>query len=215
MPPAYKRLNRDQCVFLFIDHQASHTQTGLIQLVRDFEPTEFRTNVLGLVKTASYFGAPTVLTTSFDTGPNGPIAKEIIDQFPQAPLIRRPGQINAMDNEDFANAVKTTGKKQVIISGVLTEICVAFSALTLVEQGYDVFVVTDASGTFKDHTREAAHKRMAQAGIQLLNWAAVSSELQRDWRRDIEGFSNIWTDHVPGYWCLMQSYLTSSGESGK
>ena len=83
--------------------------------MRDFEPTEFRTNVLGLVKTASYFGAPTILTTSLDTGPNGPIAKEIIDTFPQATLIRRPGQINAMDNDDFANAVKATGKKQVII----------------------------------------------------------------------------------------------------
>lgn len=83
--------------------------------MRDFEPTEFHTNVLGLVKTASYFGAPSVLTTSFDTGPNGPIAKEIVDELPKAPLIRRPGQINAMDNEDFANAVKATGKKQVII----------------------------------------------------------------------------------------------------
>lgn len=90
-------------------------QSGLIQLVRDFEPTEFRTNVLGLVKTAAYFNAPSVLTTSFDTGPNGPIAQEILDGLPNATLIRRPGQINAMDNEDFANAVKASGKKQVII----------------------------------------------------------------------------------------------------
>lgn len=91
-------------------------------------------------------------------------------------------------------------------SGVLTEVCVAFPALSLIEKGYDIFVVTDASGTFAEHTREAAHKRMVQAGCQLLNWAAVSSELQRDWRRDITGFGSIWRDHVPGYWCLMQSY---------
>ncbi|PLN82613.1 Isochorismatase-like protein [Aspergillus taichungensis] len=201
MPPAYKRLDRDNCAFLFVDHQS-----GLIQLVGDFEPTEFRTNVLGLVKTAAYFNAPSVLTTSFDTGPNGPIAQEIVDALPNAPLIRRPGQVNAMDNEDFVKAVKATGKKQVIVSGVLTEVCVAFPALSLIEQGYDVFVVTDASGTFKEHTREAAHKRMAQAGVQLMNWAAVAAELQRDWRRDIEGFGKLWTDHVPGYWCLMQSY---------
>lgn len=87
----------------------------MIQLVRDFEPHEFRTNVLGLVKVAQYYGAPSILTTSFDTGPNGPIAKEIPETLPNAPLIRRPGQINAMDNEDFANAVKATGKKQVVI----------------------------------------------------------------------------------------------------
>lgn len=81
----------------------------------DFEPTEFRTNVLGLVKTAAYFNAPSVLTTSFDTGPNGPIVQEIVDALPNAPLIRRPGQVNAMDNEDFVKAVKATGKKQVIV----------------------------------------------------------------------------------------------------
>lgn len=209
MPPAYKRLNSEDCVFLFVDHQ-----TGLIQLVRDYEPHEFRTNTLGLVKVAQYYGAPSILTTSFDTGPNGPIAKEIPEALPNAPLIRRPGQINAMDNEDFANAVKATGKKQVVISGVLTEVCVAFPALSLIEQGYDVFVATDASGTFGEHTREAAHKRMAAAGCQLMNWAAIAAELHRDWRRDIEGFGKIWTEHVPAYWCLMQSYQTA-GENAK
>lgn len=91
----------------------------------------------------------------------------------------------------------------------MTEICVAFPALSLIEQGYEVFVVTDASGTFAEHTREAAHKRIAQQGAQLLNWVAVAAELHRDWRRDIEGFGSIWGEHVPGYWCLMQSYNTA------
>lgn len=100
-------------------------------------------------------------------------------------------------------------------SGVLTEICVAFPALSLIEQGYDVFVVTDASGTFAEHTREAAHKRMVQAGCQLLNWAAVAAELHRDWRRDIEGFGGIWRDYVPGYWCLMQSYTSAGQDASK
>ncbi|KAE8371741.1 Isochorismatase-like protein [Aspergillus bertholletiae] len=204
MPPSYKRLDKDNCVFLFVDHQA-----GLIQLVRDFDPHEFHNNVLALARVARYYEAPSILTTSFDTGPNGPIVKEIPEALPNAPLIRRPGQINAMDNEDFANAVRKTGKKQVIISGVLTEVCVAFPALSLIEQGYDVFVVTDASGTFAEHTREAAHKRMVQAGCQLLNWAAVAAEIHRDWRRDIEGFGAIWRDYVPAYWCLMQSYETA------
>lgn len=64
---------------------------------------------------AAYYKAPCVLTTSFESGPNGPIAKEIPDTLPDAPLIRRPGQINAMDNEDFVNAVKAAGKKQIVI----------------------------------------------------------------------------------------------------
>ncbi|KID84044.1 isochorismatase family protein, partial [Metarhizium majus ARSEF 297] len=210
MPAEYKRLNAEDCVFLFVDHQA-----GLIQLVRDFDPHEFHTNVIALARVASYFKAPSILTTSFETGPNGPIVKELPDMLPDAPLIRRPGQINAMDNEDFANAVKATGKKQIVISGVLTEVCVAFPALSLIEQGYDVFVVTDASGTFAEHTREAAHKRMAQAGCQLLNWAAVAAELHRDWRRDIEGFGAIWRDYIPSYWCLMQSYESAGKNNAK
>ncbi|RAK88537.1 isochorismatase family protein [Aspergillus costaricaensis CBS 115574] len=208
MPAKYTRLDIDKCIFLFVDHQS-----GLINLVRDFQQHEFQRNVMALAKVAQYYKSPSVLTTSFDTGPNGPIVKEITDYLPDAPLIRRPGQINAMDNDDFVNEIKKTGRKQIVISGVLTEICVAFPALSLIEQGYDVFVVTDASGTFAEHTREAAHKRMVAAGCQLLNWAAVAGELHRDWRRDIEGFGAIWTEHIPGYWCVMQSY--QAAQQGK
>lgn len=91
-------------------------------------------------------------------------------------------------------------------SGVLTDVCVVFPALSLIEEGYEVFAVTDASGTFSNQTREAAHKRMMQNGVQLMSWVAVAGELQRDWRRDIEGFGSIWGDHIPGYWCLLQGY---------
>ena len=97
----------------------------------------------------------------------------------------------------------------------MTEICVAFPALTLIEQGYDVFVVTDASGTFAEHTREAAHNRMAAAGCQLLNWAAVAAELHRDWRNDVAGFGSIWRDYISNYWCLMQSYESAGKNSGQ
>lgn len=64
--------------------------------------------------------------------------------FPDAPYIARPGQINAWDNADFVQAVKATGKKQLIIAGVVTEVCVAFPALSALEAGFEVFVVTDA-----------------------------------------------------------------------
>lgn len=120
-----------------------------------------------------------------------------------------------MDNEDFVKAIEATGKKQVVISGVLTEICVAFPALSLIERGYEVFVITDASGTFNVGTREAAHKRMAAAGVQLLNWVAAAAELQRDWRNDIEGFGNVWTKYVPGYRLVMDSYNAGVAQGKK
>mgnify|MGYP002359203770 FL=1 len=125
---------------------------------------------------AEYFQLPTILTTSFEDGPNGPLVPELKAQFPDAPYIARPGQINAWDNEDFLNAVKATGKKQLIIAGVVTEVCVAFPALSALEEGFEVFVITDASGTFNAMTRDAAWQRMAAAGAQLMPWFGAPRE---------------------------------------
>lgn len=197
----YNRLDKDNAVVLLVDHQA-----GLLSLVRDIEPDKFKNNVLALADLAKFFNLPTILTTSFETGPNGPLMPELKEMFPDAPYIARPGQINAWDNEDFVKAIKATGKKQLIIAGVVTEVCVAFPALSAIEEGFDVFVVTDASGTFNQITRDSAWSRMTQAGAQLMNWFAVACELHRDWRNDVEGLAKICTDHIPDYRNLMTSY---------
>ena len=165
MSASYKRLDKDQAAVLLVDHQA-----GLLSLVRDIDPDKFKNNVLALADLAKYFKLPTILTTSFEDGPNGPLVPELKQLFPQAPFIPRPGQINAWDNEDFVKAVRATGRKQLIIAGVVTEVCVAFPALSAMAEGYDVFVVTDASGTFNEVTRQSAWNRMAEAGAQLMSW---------------------------------------------
>lgn len=182
MSKPYVRLDKDHAVVLLVDHQA-----GLLSLVRDIEPDHFKNNVLALAELAKYFQLPTVLTTSFEAGPNGPLVPGLKQLHPEAAFIRRPGQINAWDNEDFVNAVKATGRKQLLLAGVVTEVCVAFPALSALAAGYDVFVVTDASGTFNAVTRQAAWERMSAAGAQLMTWFAVACELQRDWRHDIDG----------------------------
>ena len=201
MSKTYKRLDKTQAAVLMVDHQA-----GLLSLVRDIEPDKFKNNVLALADLAKYFKLPTILTTSFEDGPNGPLVPELKQMFPQAPFIPRPGQINAWDNEDFVAAVRATGKKQLLIAGVVTEVCVAFPALSAIEEGFEVFVVTDASGTFNQITRDSAWQRMTQAGAQLMNWFAVACELHRDWRNDVEGLAKICTDHIPDYRNLMTSY---------
>ncbi|MDN3514217.1 MAG: isochorismatase family protein [Candidatus Brocadia sp.] len=109
-------------------------------------------------------------------------------------------------------AVKATGRKQLLIAGVLTEVCVAFPALSAREEGFDVFVVTDASGTFNEVTRYAAWTRMAAAGVQLMNWMAVASELHRDWRNDIEGLGKLLSGHLPAYRNLITSYSAKKTE---
>ena len=135
---------------------------------------------------------------------------ELKELFPDAPYIARPGQINAWDNEDFVKAVRDTGKKQLIIAGVVTEVCVAFPALSAIEQGYEVFVCTDASGTFNHTTRESAWLRMQAAGAQLMTWFGIACELHRDWRNDVEGLGALFSNHLPAYRNLITSYSAMS-----
>ena len=206
MSTDYKRLNKDDAVVLLVDHQ-----TGLISLVQDFSPNEFKNNefknnVLALGDLAKFFGLPTILTTSFEQGPNGPLVPELKEQFPDAPYIARPGQINAWDNADFVQAIKATGRKQLIIAGVVTDVCVAFPTLSALAEGYQVFVVTDASGTFNETVQQAAWARMTAAGAQMMNWFSVACELHRDWRNDIEGLGNLLSQRLPNYRNLMNSY---------
>lgn len=201
MAKPYVRLDKDNSAVLLVDHQ-----TGLLSLVRDIDPDKFKNNVLALAAAAKYFNLPTILTTSFEQGPNGPLVPELKDMFPDAPYIARPGQINAWDNEDFVKAVKATGKKQLIIAGVVTEVCVAFPALSALEEEFDVFVVTDASGTFNHLTRDSAWNRMSQAGAQLMTWFGMACELHRDWRNDIEGLGTLFSNHIPDYRNLINSY---------
>lgn len=201
----YKRLDKNNAAVLLVDHQ-----TGLINLVQDYTPNEFKNNVLALADIAKYFKLPTILTTSFEDGPNGPLVPELKEILPNAAYIPRPGQINAWDNEDFVKAVKATGKKQLIIAGVVTDVCVAFPTLSALEEGFEVFVVVDASGTINKDMRDAALMRVSLAGAQMVSWFSVASELHRDWRNDVEGLGTILSNHLPNYRNLINSYQGQS-----
>ena len=201
MSKPYVRLDKNNAAVLLVDHQ-----TGLLSLVRDIDPDKFKNNVLALSDLANYFKLPTILTTSFETGPNGPLVPELKANHPDAPYIARPGQINAWDNEDFVKAVKATGKKQLIVAGVVTEVCVSFPVLSALAEGYEVFVICDASGTFNEITQKAAWSRMEQAGAQLMTWFGAAAELHRDWRNDIEGLGELFSQHIPDYRNLITSY---------
>jgi nicotinamidase-related amidase len=206
MSKPYVKLDKNNAAVLLVDHQA-----GLLSLVRDIEPERFTNNVLALADAAKFFGLPTILTTSFEQGPNGPLMPELKALFPDAPYIARPGQINAWDNEDFVKAVKATGKKQLIIAGVVTEVCVAFPVLDAIEAGFEVFVITDASGTFNELTRDSAWHRMTAAGAQLMTWFGMACELHRDWRNDVEGLGTLCANHIPDYKNLITSYNALKG----
>lgn len=203
--PSDARLSVSHAAVLLVDHQS-----GLLSLVQDYPPDEFKNNVLALADIAKLFQLPTILTTSFEAGPNGPIMPELREMFPTAPFIPRPGQINAWDNEDFVKAVKQTGRKQLLVAGVVTDVCVAFPALSALKEGFQVFVVTDASGTFNKSVRDAALMRLAHAGAVMTNWFAVACELQRDWRNNMEGLATLLANHLPAYKNLITSFQANT-----
>ena len=195
-----KLIRKEDVVVLLLDHQ-----TGLMSLVRDYGPEEFLNNLLALAQTVKAFDLPTILATSVEEGANGPIVPQLPEILPGAPIVRRAGEINAWDNPAIREAVIATGRRQVLIAGIVTEVCVAMPALSLLEEGFEVFVVTDASGTFTVADRQAAHLRMTGAGVQLLNWFAVACELQRDWRDNGAVLASLMGGRIPDYGNLIAS----------
>lgn len=87
-----------------------------------------------------------------------------------------------LDNPDFRAAVRATGKKQIILAGIVTEVCTSFLALSLRAEGYEVFANTDASGTFNDKLAADANRRMEAAGVHLMGMFGIAMDLMRDWR---------------------------------
>ncbi|KAJ6518664.1 isochorismatase [Mycena sanguinolenta] len=180
----FERINKNDSMLLVVDHQL-----GLFQLVRDFGPEEYRNNILAHAAIAKVFNLPTILTTSAETGPNGPLPKEILEMHPDAPFIKRQGEVNAWDNADFRAAVKATGKNQVIMAGIVTDVCTTFLALSLVQEGYTVFANADASGTFNHcipgplnaQVAANANDRMRAAGVNVVSQFAIGNDLMRDW----------------------------------
>jgi nicotinamidase-related amidase len=193
----YERLDRKKAVLCIIDHQV-----GLFHLVRDFEHTYFRQQVLAHARLAKAFELPVILTTSAQAGPNGPIPKEIRDMYPDAPLIQRHGEINAMDNDEFREALAATGRTQVIVGGIATDACTTFAALSMREAGYSVFANSEASGTTSVGIRDDANQRMRDAGVQILSSFAVFGELMRDWRTPPTGI---------GSWPTIESVVPIAG----
>lgn len=196
------RLTHDNSVVAFIDHQ-----TGLMNLVDNARPTEFKNIVIGLAKIAKLHKLPVVITTSAESGPNGPFLPEVIELLPDAPRISRQGQIDAWDDANFVKAIEKTGRKKIIVAGITTDVCVAFATLSALDAGYDVYVVTDASGSMNQATQDAAITRMAEAGATIGTWFALSCELLSDWRNsEGAGSAQVFVEHMPSYAEIFHSH---------
>ncbi|MBM3104395.1 hydrolase [Pseudomonas sp. V1] len=197
------RIDPDNAAMLLIDHQS-----GLFQTVKDMPMTELRANAITLAKVASLAKIPVITTASVPQGPNGPLIPEIHEAAPHAKYVARKGEINAWDNEEFVKAVEATGKKQLIIAGTITSVCMAFPSISAVNAGYQVFAVIDASGTYSKMAQEVTLARVMQAGVVPMDTAAVCSEIQRTWNRpDAQQWAEAYSAVFPHYQLLIESYL--------
>ena len=193
----------DDAVLLLIDHQS-----GLFQTVGDMPMPVLRNHAAALAKMATLAGIPVITTASVPQGPNGPLIPEIHQNAPHAQYVARKGEINAWDNPDFVAAVKATGRKTLIIAGTITSVCMAFPAIAAAHDGYKVFAVIDASGTYSKMAEEITLARLMQAGVVPMDTAAVASELQKTWNRpDALEWAEIYTKIFPAYALLIESYL--------
>ncbi|CAB3694514.1 isochorismatase family protein [Achromobacter denitrificans] len=195
-------INPDDAAMLLIDHQS-----GLFQTIGDMPMTELRSRAAALATMATLSKLPVITTASVPQGPNGPLIPEIHENAPHAKYVARKGEINAWDNPEFVAAVKATGRKTLIIAGTITSVCMAFPAISAVADGYKVFAVVDASGTYSKMAQEITLARVVQAGVVPMDTGAVASELQRTWHReDAAKWAEVYTKIFPAYQLLIESY---------
>ncbi len=196
-------IDTNDAVMLLIDHQS-----GLFQTVADMPMPVLRNHATALAKMATLAKIPVITTASVPQGPNGPLIPEIHQNAPHAKYVARKGEINAWDNADFVAAVKATGRKTLIIAGTITSVCMAFPAIAAAHDGYKVFAVVDASGTYSKMAQEIALARVVQAGVVPMDAAAVASELQKTWNRpDAQEWAEVYTKIFPPYALLIESYM--------
>ena len=192
----------NDAVMLLIDHQS-----GLFQTVGDMPMPELRARAAALAKIATLAKIPVITTASVPQGSNGPLIPEIHVNAPHAQYVARKGEINTWDNPEFVAAVKATGRNTLIIAGTITSVCMAFPSISAVADGYKVFAVIDASGTYSKMAQEITLARVMQAGVVPMDTAAVASEIQRTWNReDAAEWAEVYTHILPAYQLLIESY---------
>jgi len=184
-------LTPENCVLVLIDHQPFQF-AGL----RSHDTQTVINNVVGLAKAAKVFNVPTLLTTVVE-GRGGHLLKQLQDVFPDQKPIDRTF-INTWEDERCVDWVKKTGRRKLVIAALWTEICLAMPAIQAAGEGYEVYIVTDASGGVSLEAHEMAIQRMVMAGCMPITWTVFASELQRDWARSetVPALAQMLVEHM-------------------
>jgi len=168
----------DNSALVLIDYQV-----GTLQLIRNVSSDVSLRNAVMLVKAAERLKMPIVFTTSQEDQIQGPLAPELQHASPAAfkARVKRVGIVNAWSDPRFSGAVEGTGRKNLIMGGVTTDICLIFPSISAVQLGFTVQAVIDASGSSYDLQEEMSRRRMEQTGVVLTTTNTVIAELVQDW----------------------------------
>lgn len=189
-------LTSDNCAMALIDYQPQM----LFGVGGGIDRQQLINNALLLAKGAKLFDVPTILTTVETTSFSGYMWPQLLDVFPEQEPIERTG-MNSWDTEAFRDAIKATGKKNIIVAGLWTEVCITWPTLNMLDAGYNVYVVEDACGATSQAAHEAALSRMAQAGAVRMTTVATVLEFQRDWanREHYGDLMSLFREHGGAY----------------
>jgi nicotinamidase-related amidase len=158
-------------------------QVGTLQLIKTMQSDLALRNAVSLAKAAKAFNMPVVLTTSQEDQIQGEVPPSLARALPEAfeTRVRRVGVVNAWADPKFRDAVKATKRKQLIMAGVTTDICLIFPSISAVEDGFEVQAVLDASGSPFEISEYTSRRRMEMAGVVLTATNTIIAELVQDW----------------------------------
>jgi nicotinamidase-related amidase len=172
-----------------------NTPQNTALLVIDYQPTQLESvrsmdhdlllkNAISTVKLAKLYSVPVVHSTiQVASGRQAPTLPELAELLEDDPPFDRT-TMNSWEDRDFLHAVRATGRRKLIFCALWTEICLAFTALDALRDGYDVYPVVDAVGGTSVEAHRAALERVTQAGGKPISWVSLAGELQRDWARE-------------------------------
>jgi len=189
-------LTPENSQLIIIDHQPQ-----MAFGVQSIDRQTLKNNVVGLAKAAKVFDIPTIITTVETESFSGRTYPEILDVFPDHPILERTS-MNSWDDQKVRDALKANGRKKVIVAGLWTEVCnTTFALCAMLEGEYEIYMVADASGGTTKEAHDFAMQRMVQAGVVPVTWQQVLLEWQRDWaRRDTyDAVIKIVTEHSGAY----------------
>jgi len=185
----------DDTAVVFIDFQPQMTFG-----VANIDRATLINNVVLLAKVAKEFGVPTVLTSVETESFSGYTWPQLLDVFPGQPVIERTS-MNSWDDAGFREAIKATGRKNILMTGLWTEVCVTWPTIEMVGEGYHVYVVEDCCGATSNAAQDAALSRMVQAGATRLTTIGALLEFQRDWanREHYDALMGLLKEHAGAY----------------